>query len=165
MAYDSWGEDHWEVYENSSFTKESFAQWFYDAGDVEKANILVPNFIPDLVDNMTEINSLQVQNKKLLEEIEQLKNNTEAQEPTLIQDSDKQEIDFDNYANYLPVKGKSMNTLSSAFQSFPTRFENYLVVSPPKVTIKEWLGKAYSCNERNQDVFANILLQNFLRSN
>jgi len=59
--------------DKATFTKQSLAQWLYNAGDIEKANILVPNFIPDLVDNTTEINSLQIQNKKLLEEVEQLK--------------------------------------------------------------------------------------------
>ena len=30
-----------------------------------------------------------------------------------------------------------------------------------KISVKKWLGESYKCNDRQQDVFANILKQNF----
>jgi len=50
----------------SGFTKDNLAQWFHDEEDIEKANILVPNFIPQTQDKNIIIFELREQNKKLL---------------------------------------------------------------------------------------------------
>jgi hypothetical protein len=186
MAYGGFNEDHWEVPHESTFTRESLAQWFYDtafnnsteAEGIRIAKIIYPRFatksevttpktISQIKEDALRISTLEQHNKELIKENNNLTHdcktlflqgeqlheklfNLECRESKRIQDTNKQGIDFDNYANYLPVKGGSMDVLSKAFQ---------------KNKVKEWLGSAYDCNIRDQDAFANILLQNFLCSN
>jgi len=59
--------------ENSTFTRQSIARWFYNVGDLDKANIVDPTFTPEAADDDARINELFEQNKKLLEENERLK--------------------------------------------------------------------------------------------
>jgi len=68
-------------------------------------------------------------------------------------------------SEYLPVKGDDIKILSKAFQNFPTRFEHYKYLTPPKISVQEWLKSTYGCNSRKQDVFADILRQHFCHSN
>jgi hypothetical protein len=63
----------------TTFTKQSLAQWFYEAGDEEKARILVPNFSSSSKNNTTQPCDLEQQNQELLEEIKTLKTKLEKQ--------------------------------------------------------------------------------------
>jgi len=59
----------------TTFTRQSLAKWFYQAGngDLEKAKILDPSFTPDTSEKDARVSDLIEQNKKLLEENERLK--------------------------------------------------------------------------------------------
>jgi len=77
------------VYEpmDSLFTVESLAQWFYEAGDEEKASKLVPNFSPDSKENSTLIISLKRQNTELSQENERLKQEIENHKTSNLNDT------------------------------------------------------------------------------
>jgi len=169
-----------EVYDpyETLFTVESIAKWFYQAKDEEKARKIDPNFSPDSKENSLPISNLKQQNRELLEEnkrvneyckkllldseqlIERLVNQ-DSKEPSKMKKTEYLELKTNLLSEYLPVNGKDMKILSKAFQNFTSRFEDYKVRPYHKKTVMEWLSEAYDCNDRQQFVFADILIQHF----
>jgi len=114
-----------------------------------------------IVDEDKERHSLIAENEQLKKRIKELESQQlyKLNEHSL-NSKPKQNIE-PSLSEYLPVNGKDMKTLSKAFQNFPTRFEYYKKVSPTKKLVSEWLSSSFECNTREQDVFADLLTQNF----
>jgi len=164
--------------ERSTFTRYSLAQWFYEVGDLGRANILVPNFSPEPKENPKQVSNIEQQIKELQEENQRvseyckklLLDSEQLIERLVDQDFKKPkeaeclELNLTQLSEYLPVSGKEMGILYKAFQSFPSRFEDYKVRSYDKKTVMEWLWEAYKCRDRQQFVYADILIQHFFDS-
>jgi len=117
-----------------------------------------------IIDEGKEYHSLIAENEQLKIRIKELESQQlyKLNEHSL-NSKQKQNIE-PSLSEYLPVNGRDMKTLSKAFQNFPTRFEYYKKVSPTKKSVSEWLSLSFKCSTREQDVFSNLLTQNFKRS-
>jgi len=111
-----------------------------------------------------ELHSLMTENEQLKIRIKELESQQSNKLNERSLNSEKKQNIEPSLSEYLPVKGEDIKTLSKAFQNYPTRFEHYQVMTITKISIQDWLKSAYACSTREQDVFANILLQHFLRS-
>tara|TARA_R110002049_G_scaffold162267_1_gene327964 strand:+ start:647 stop:1438 length:792 start_codon:yes stop_codon:yes gene_type:complete len=152
----------------AKFTKESLRRWFNEFDDTGKAKKLSPNFELLNEDEINLLESLKLENKELKDKLEsqshKFLSDIEAvniQQPEVIRDAE-QEVDFSDLSKYLPVNGRELEILSSAWQNFPSRFEDYKCRNYDKTKIEEWLKSTYDCHARQQFVFADALMQNFL---
>jgi len=154
----SMGEEQFFDPKISTFTISSLAQWFYkEYNDIEKSKIIYPQFTPNIeIITPGELKRLKDENEALKRELEQ-KTTSE-----LIKDDTKNILDTEPaLTNYLPVKGKTMEALSLAMQDFPIRFKDHKLRNHTKETVKKWLSSSYNHKQREQFVFADILMQHF----
>jgi hypothetical protein len=137
-------------FKNQDFDEEQFQS---SLSDYEKQHRLTSIDMPT---GFTEsIDVLKTENSALKEDLANLKLSESVAE-------NHQQKDLNDASMFLPVNGNEMTILSKAWQNFPTKFEYYKKRIYTKKIVMEWLDKSYGCNARQQDVFANILKQNFV---
>lgn len=136
------------------FTKSSFASWFCEHGDLDKALKVYPAFPPITKQEYTLLETYKADNITLKEKLLDLECKLEAK-------NDDQDVNCNDLSKFIPVVGEGLKTLSKALQVFPSRFPDYGTRNGYKHVIMKWLVDDYGCNVRNKDTFANILLQSF----